>query len=401
MPDPEEDVTRDSSTASEQTTPDTSTAASDTQPVDTTPEAAATDKAVETTDQSDEPSSKSAIKFFSGDKTDKSKDGEKKEVVKTDPTKQPADATKDAKPADKKLSKDELFPELTDAERKAIGFKTEKRVRSLVERANVAETKLKEFEPLVEQGKAFSKVIDTYKLDADLAHVEDAQVAGHIKFQAAINRAFSKSATREDVQFIQSQFAALDRVREHFGLSQPTPSFDASEIEKAVEAIKKDFDFTSIDALVAKLKTTKKAEAPPQPEARVEQPQQRQPQVVNRDTQAYSSQLQRELKTSGVADVNKYMAEKLWPSITAELQQTFPGEDAVQAYNSLSPRAQFDMALRAHQDEQKKAEALKTTETAPRRPATKPVTGSKSNFSETPTASSATAAIRFFSGTKE
>lgn len=398
MPDEDIDVTQGSSPASESQTPDTGAAASDTQPVDKAPEAAAKDQPSTTDSPEAALDSKSVVKFFSEkkQKTDKSTVEEK-----------PAADAAAKKPTEEK-PKDELFPEFTEQERKLVGPKVEKRVRSLVSRATAAEAKVKEYEPLVEQGKVFGEIVSQFKLDNDLEAVEDAQVAGHIKFQAAINRAFSKRATREDIAFMQNQFAAIDKVREHFGMAQPAkqsaPAVDTAEFEKAIEAIRKDFDFATADALIAKLKTAPK---PQQQKQETIQPQQNQQPIqpqqpqFSRDTYAYSNQLAREWKTDGVADPSKYMTEKIWPAVLTELQQTFPGEDPSAAYSSLSPRAQYDIAVRAHQGEKQKAKALKSTETRPKQPPVKPATGSKTKFGETPSATGANAAIKFFSGSKE
>lgn len=400
MPDTDIDDTQGSSPALEQGAPDTGAAASDTQPVEQHTEAAATDVPT-TSDTPNEPNgSKSVVEFFSGKKTDKAI-----------PEKKVADKVVDPK-ADKPVADaepkkpDDLFPEHTEQERKSISRKTEKRVRSLVERANVAETKLKEYEPLAEQGKVFGKIVSQFKLDGDLEHVEDAQVAGHIKLQAAINRALSKQATRNDIQFMQSQFAALDRVRERFGMmteaKASAPAIEAADVEKALSDIKKDFNFDAMDALLGRLKAATKPVSTPQPAPppRMQEPL-RQDSAPNRDVYAYSSQLTRQLKSSGISDTSKYMAEKLWPAMVEEMRATFPSEDPSDAYSSLSGRAQFDVALRAHEAEQKKAEALKGKERRPDTPPVKPATGSKTTVSGPPRASSGNAAIAFFSGSPE
>ena len=394
MPASEEDVTRDSSTAApEAQTQEVGTAANDTQSDTKAPEAAATEPSKsEHVEPPETVSSKTAIEFLTGKTktkiTDKSTDEKPKETTPKDAEKKP-----DEKAAD------DPYEGYSEQERKVLGRKTHKRIQDLHHRAKQAEAELQQHKP---RSEAFGNIVEQHKLHNDLKAVSDEQVAGTIKFQAAVARALNRQATREDAAYIHEQFDAMDKLREQFGIAHKSaaPSVTAADVESAMNALKKDFDFGPLEKLLERVKTPAKQEMRREIETQPEQrEEQNQPAARNPDVKAYSNMLAKDLTKDGVENTQEYMAKELWPLISKELQADYQGQNPVDVYTGLSARAQYDIALRAHSEVRSKSAALKPNEKTPNRPTTKPVTtGRTATIGSDPPASGSRAAINFLTG---
>ena len=392
MPAPEDDVTRDSSTAApEAETQEVGTAANDTKPDTKAPEAAATEPSTsDNVEPKDTIDSKTAIEFLVGKKIDKTKADEKPKET----------APKETEKKSDEKTTDDPYEGYSEQERKVLGRKTHKRIQDLHRRATTAETELQQHKP---RSEAFGSIVEKHQLQSDLGFIADDQVAGTIKFQAAIARAFNKQATREDAAYIHQQFAELDKVREAFGIAPPggAQTNIASDLESAIASLRKDFDFGPLEKLLeqAKSGTAKRQTQTVETRQPEQAPAETQPAVQNPDVKAYSTMLARDLSKDGVEKPQDYMAKELWPLISKELQADYPGANPVNVYTSLSARAQYDIATRAHSEARSKSAALKSTERAPTRPTTKPVTtGRTASIGEAPTASGSRAAINFLTG---
>lgn len=359
---------------------ETDTAVSRTPPDSQPPETAVTDaKDSDDVDPPKDVNSQSAIEFLTGKKSVE-KPTKVAEGTPPQPEKKPVEKAAEAKPPAAEPNKTDQA--LTEEEKKYFGRKAQKRITDLwvehkkeAEARQTAEAKVKEYEPVVKEGQVWKNLIDTYKVRDDLKDIDnDASVAEAIKFQAALNRFANGRASNQDQQFLSSVFDTIDATRKQFGFAQPQQAVDLTEIEGAIKKARDEFDFDTLEKAVAKLKQpqTQTRQAPPQIQQPVQRDEPTAPAEPSPEVSYFGNRLQQELIESGLtADkIESYVGEKLWPNVVQLLSKSYPGKNPVEVYNKLSPQAQFDVSIRAHQVIRKQEEATKVkpaeTPTQPR-----------------------------------
>jgi len=313
-------------------------------------------------------SSKAAIELLSGKKVDKEKPEQKAEEKKPEPSQKPIE--KAGLKDDKKAKEDaELFPNHTDEERRRISNKTRQEVLKYVSQRKEAESKLKEAEPVIKTGRVWDGIVNRYQLRNDLAEFttesDEQAVAEAIKFQAAINRAYAGRATQNDAQFLSAVFDTLDKTKESFGLGKPKSVPDYKDLETAIAKAKSDFDFDALEKALGKLKEGVKPQEPVRPVVQPQAPpqppaQQQTAQGPSPDELYYGNKAKSDLLSNGVAekDLSDYVGKTLWPKVIQSLSAAYPGQNAAQIYQQLSPQVQYDAIITAHREIQKQQAIL-------------------------------------------
>lgn len=404
MPDPElDDVSLSDSSADTPVNPDPiDSAVNHEQEVPPVTETAVPDDKAPT-DSEDVSPTQSAIDLLSG----------KKKVEK--PSTQP-------KPVDKKTTEKPVVPEkptdkksetgedpmkdFTPEERKHLSAKTEKRIVELNRKWKEAEARF-EKDPTVAQGRAFAEVLDEFKLREhlpDLGETGDHAIAGSIVFHAALNRISQNRARPTDRDVVKRVFDSFDSMRPGLGMAAPTPAVDFTALEEALALTKEDFDLSRLEKLIGGMKAAKPTApvAPQQVQQPViaqQQPAQREPEV-HPDVVAYSDMLADSLADSGIAadKHHEYTTKRLWPAVVAKIASQHPSENAVEFYNKLSPRAQYDRMVAAHTALQKQQAVIPPKRpTAPTTPRPVSGTGTRTMGGEAP-GSPTKAAIQYLSG---
>lgn len=329
------------------------------------PETAVADAKDSSAEDSEALSSKAAIELLSGKKVDKEKPEQKSEEKKPAPPKKPVDKPA---PKDDKKAEDDPLHDYSDEEKRRISHKTRDRVEKLWRERKEFEAKLKETEPLVVEGKVWNGIVNRYQLRNDLAEFtterDEQAVAEAIKFQAAINRASTGRATQNDAQFLATVFDTMEQTREAFGLGKPQQTPDYKDLEAAIAKAKSDFDFDALEKALGKLKEGVKPQEPARPAVQPQAPsqppaQQQTAPGPSPDELYYGNKAKSDLLSNGISekDLPDYVGKTLWPKVLQSLSAAYPGQNAAQIYQHLSPQVQYDALLTAHREIQKQQAA--------------------------------------------
>lgn len=387
-------------------TPDTAAGQAPTDPP-TTPAAASDPKDPVSADPVTPPvtDAKSAIDFLTGKapKVDKPKTADQKTEQPPAAAKTPEPETKSADPAKDPLDEDPLA-DYTETERKNLRSKTTGRIQTLHRRWKETETKVKELEPMANMGREFDAVLEEYKVRQDLPDLGDngdAAVAGAIKFQAAINRIQAGRGSNQDRAVVDAVFKSLDEVRPAVGAAPAASPVEATELEAALAAARDDFDYSKLEALIAKVKAppTKPVQTPVAPAPAPVAASQAVP-PVDADLAVYDSLLRQEIEATGQTDIAGYYRQTVYPKIIADLKARFPQRDPAALFDAMSPKAQYDQATRVLKQIQTVAAPARPTTAPPQAPppATRPVSTQGTQRIVEPPVSGTKAAIQFLSG---
>ena len=267
--------------------------------------------------------------------------------------------------------------------REKLKAATQERINSLWSRGKELEKQAQEAAPYLEHGKAFHGLIQEHALGGDLAHVEDAQVAGAIKFQAALNRLTQGRGTQADRQMTESVFSNFDATRAQLGYA--APQADHTELETALKSAAEAYQIdpevaTSLLALLAKSKP--RTAQPQAPVAAPPQQQYREEAQANSrdatDLTLYESQLANDLTAAGVRDLPTHVQKNLMPAVLATIAKLVPGRNPAEVYATLRPDAQY-ARVKAAQAQYVAKQAGRTPAPAVKAPAIRPLNGGGAN----------------------
>lgn len=278
------------------------------------------------------------------------------------------------------------------------------RNRAFAELRTQARTQAKEIEGLkahAEFGKELADVFTSEGVFEDFKQVDDDQLAGVVRIQAALNRA-EHAATKggkpseADVAVISKAIESLEAIAGKAGISRsgvPDPitgdlpdrwadlvdsgmvSEDEARLFAAVEKAKagKGAAKASTPARVEPTAT----EQPAKTERRVPEPQQQRAPEVNADEHVARNLTREHLVEQGIPaeQVSEHYKKNLLPIILGDLVRPVPGKDQAQTFLAMTPMAQHVVVEKAHARWQQKQAALK-----------RPAGESEKRAGETPTA---------------
>lgn len=248
---------------------------------------------------------------------------------------------------------------------------TAERFDRVLSAARTARKELEEAAPVLERGKAYSKVLDEFELHQDIGFVPPEHFAGVVKAQAAINRALiaihqGRQPAPADVETFTALADNVQALRSRLGLPTPTPAPTPAAIKPHDGPLPQDLqdmvDLYGFDEKRARLLASLEAgskESPQPAKQATEQPPapavapapQAKPVGVDMD-QLYGRKLLAEMHADGVPNPQENLRVLLkHPQTRQEVIKRFPGTPITEVpmiFDSLDASTRYDILKAAH-----------------------------------------------------
>jgi hypothetical protein len=312
-----------------------------------------------------------------------------------------SDPKKSKAPEQPKADQKAKEPAATSTDNDEPPSDPKERNRVFAEMRVQARTQAKEIEGLkahAEFGKEMADVFTSEGVFDDFKQVDDDQLAGVVRIQAALNRVehvASKGGkpSEADIAVLNKAIESLEGIAGKAGISRsavPEPitgalpdrwadmvdsgmvSEDEARLFAAVEKAKSG----KVEKTPAKAEPTA-TEQPAKSERRVPEQQQQRAPEVSADEHVARNLTREHLVEQGIPapQVSKHYRENLLPIILGDLVRPVPGKDQAQTFLAMTPMAQHVVVEKAHARWQQKQAALK-----------RPAGDSEGRAGETPTA---------------